>query len=88
MKFQAILNKIIILPDTTEEKRGSIYLPEAAKERKTWGRVVSIGEQVTSVKVGDHVMFKRWEVTEIKLNETLHYVVEDKPEHIVAIRED
>lgn len=87
-KFQAITNKIWILPDQAETKKGSIYLPESGKERKTTGKVVSIGEQVHSVKVGDRIMFHKWEVTEAKVDNILYFIIEDKQEHLIAIVED
>lgn len=86
-KFQAITNKIWVLPDQTEEKKGSIFLPESGKERKQTGLIVSIGDQVTTVKVGQRILFKKWEVTEAKVDDKLYFILEDKPEHILAIVE-
>lgn len=84
--LQAIGKKIIIKRDkpVTVSESG-ILLP--TKEIPRTGIVVSIGEQVTSpIKIGDRVMFARWEIWEVKDLDGKEYVVaEDKPEHISAL---
>lgn len=85
MKYQAIGNHVFILPDEPDTKMGSFIVPLSEQTRKTTGIVTSAGEQVKSVKVGDHVMFKKWEVTEVKIDGKIHFVLDDTPEHLLAI---
>lgn len=54
---QAIMDRVFVIPD---EKKQTIIIEENEKTKS--GIVQSIGEEVTSVKVGDHVIFKPWEV--------------------------
>lgn len=85
MKYQAILNKVFIKPDQTPDKLGKIYIPTQSKKIPESGIVTSIGELVKSVKVGQKVLFAKWEVVEVKIDNELHLVLEDKPEHLKAI---
>jgi len=85
-QFQAITDKIIIKPvKVPTHTESGIYIPKTARETKPIGTVVSVGERVKSVKVGDKVLYKLWEKTELVMNGKLYYILEDKPEHILAI---
>ena len=58
---QAIMDRVFVKPD---EKKQTIIIEETKEKYKT-GTVQSIGEEVTSVKVGDHIIFEPWEVETI-----------------------
>jgi len=57
-----------------EEKVGSIYVPDTAKERPQQGKVIAVGPGKRdgkdlipmSVKVGDIVLFSKYGGTEVK----------------------
>ena len=55
--MQAIMDRVFIQPD--EKKKGVIML-EDDEETKS-GIVVSVGELVKSVHVGDHVIYFKWD---------------------------
>lgn len=54
---KAIMDRVFIKPD--EKKQGAIII-EDHDETKS-GIVVSVGEQVKSVKSGDHVIYFQWD---------------------------
>lgn len=54
---KAIMDRVFIKPD--ESRHGSIIIE--AQEKTKSGIVVSIGDNVKSVNVGDHVIFYEWE---------------------------
>lgn len=86
--LQAIGNKVIIKSVEKKDKTdGGILLPTAAKGLSNIGEVISIGELVKSVKVGQKVMFSQWEKIEMKHEDVMYYVFEDKHEHLLAIVE-
>lgn len=87
MKYQAIQNKVLIKPDTKQpEKKNGIFLPATAQEKSPIGVVISVGPEVTSVKVGDRVLFARWDMlAEVKIDGETHLFFEDKPEHLKAL---
>lgn len=53
---KAIMDRVFVKLDEPEKVNG-IILTEDATNPRTTGIVVSVGEQVTSVKEGDHVLF-------------------------------
>ena len=63
--------------ETSVDKVGSIYIPDAAKERPNQGDVIAVGPgKVTSegyhipleVQVGDKILFGKYAGTEVKLD--------------------
>ena len=55
--MQAIMDRVFIKPD--EKKHGVIML-EDDEETKS-GVVVSVGDMVKSVNIGDHVIYFKWD---------------------------
>lgn len=53
---KAIMDRVFIKLDEPEKVSG-IILSEDVKNPRNIGRVVSVGSEVKSVKVGDHVIF-------------------------------
>ena len=56
---KAIMDRIFVKPDEPVKK--AILIDEEPSKTKS-GIVQSIGEQVTEVKVGDHIIFHDWDV--------------------------
>lgn len=54
--MKAIMDRIFIKPD--EKKQGAIIIEQ--EEKTKTGIVLSVGEDVKSVKEGDHVIFYDW----------------------------
>ena len=54
--MKAIMDRIFIKPD--QKKQGSIIIEQ--EEKTKTGIVLSAGEDVKSVKEGDHVIFYDW----------------------------
>lgn len=57
---KAIMDRVFIKLDAPETKSG-IILTDDIRQPRYIGRVVSVGERVKSVKVGDHVVFHVFE---------------------------
>lgn len=55
--MQAIMDRVFIRPD--EKKKGVIIIDDAEEAKS--GVVVSVGDKVKSVKVGDHVIYFKWD---------------------------
>jgi len=85
--MQAINDWIIVEPIKEKLKtEGGIYLPHKSQREPTKGKVISIGEKITAVKVGQVVLFKRWEATELKEGKTLYFGF--LPKHLLAVVEE
>ena len=63
--------------DSEEKTAGGIIIPDTAKEKPQWGKVIAVGPGSKSedgkitpmdVKVGDHILFGKWSGTEVKID--------------------
>lgn len=81
-----IHNRVIILPDTPEERtRSGIILPQTAREKPSKGTVVAVGPGqyefgvfiTPSVKVRDKVTYSNRIGTELEHNGITHIVMRD-----------
>jgi len=93
MSLQPVADRILVKPDTPDSKTpGGIVLPDAAKEIPTKGTVIAIGpgkmlengELVAcSVKVGDQILFSKYEGIEVEIEGETHKVIRD--DNVVAV---
>ncbi|MEA3450318.1 MAG: co-chaperone GroES [Bacteroidota bacterium] len=68
-ELQAINQNVIIkIEEQTEQKTASgIFIPESAKEKKSFGKVVSISNiENPEISAGDTVLYKEFTGTEIE----------------------
>ena len=75
MAIKPLGDRILIEPkQETEEKIGSIYVPDTAKEKPQEGTVIAVGSGrhengqhiAPEVKAGDKVLFGKYSGTEVK----------------------
>ena len=75
MAIKPLGDRVLVKPlDAAEEKVGSIYIPDSAKEKPQEGTVEAVGPGRTEdgkviapeVKVGDRVLYGKYSGTEIK----------------------
>jgi co-chaperonin GroES (HSP10) len=57
MVTNAIMDRVFIRLEQLATSKGGIILPETSINERNIGIVESVGEDVTSVKVGDKVLF-------------------------------
>ncbi len=90
MAIKPLSDRVLILPNPAEEKTaGGLFIPDTAKEKPLFGKVVAVGPGTSEVKmevaVGDTVMYGKYAGTEI------HHDGEDylimKQSDIVAVVE-
>ena len=93
MKFRPLHDRVLVRRLEGDEKSpGGIIIPDKAKEKQFAGEVLAIGpgkrlkngEIVpVDVKVGDQILFAKWEGCEIEIeDQKLVVVVED---HILGV---
>ena len=59
---RAVKDKIVVEVLKPEEKtQGGIIIPETAeKDPQGYGRVISVGEEITTIKEGDTILFAKF----------------------------
>lgn len=67
--FQPSSDRVLILADRPEEMtKSGLLIPANARTAPTTGRVVGVGPDCGSVKIGDHVAFGQYAGSEITLS--------------------
>ena len=97
MNIKPLADYIVIEPISQDEKTESgIFLPQTAdKERPEQGKIIAIGTGKTlssgqkseiEVKVGDTVLFNKFSINEIKIDNKEYLIA--KQEDILAVLEN
>lgn len=77
-----------------EERRGSIIIPDTAKEKPQRGEVIAVGggkalergkRVPLDVKAGDHVLFEKYAGSEVKVDDEEYLILRE--EEILGILE-
>jgi len=77
-KLRPLHDRVVIRRVKEDEKsKGGIIIPDTAKEKPSEGEVMAVGNgkvldsgavQALVVKVGDHVLFGKYDGTEVKID--------------------
>src|SRR5688500_2227369 len=78
MKLKPLADRVIVRQTEAEEKtKSGIYLPDAAKEKPTQGKVIAVGpgryddkgkRMEMGIRVGDNVYYGKYSGTEVELD--------------------
>ena len=87
MKMKPLYDRVLIKRiEEKEQKKGTIIIPDTAKEKPMEGNVVAVGAGAVNkegkrtpldVKVGDRVLFGKYAGTEIKINDEEHVILRE-----------
>lgn len=78
MKVQPFDDRVLVLPLESEEKVGSIIIPDTAKEKPVVGEVKAVGtdeELKEMIKVGDKVVYGKYAGEELKVDGVKHLLI-------------
>ena len=88
MKMKPLYDRILIKRiEEKEQKKGTIIIPDTAKEKPMEGKVVAVGAGAVNkegkrtpleVKVGDRVLFGKYAGTEIKIDGQEHLMMREE----------
>ncbi len=94
-KYLPLFDNVLVRPLEPETATASgIIIPDTVKEKPQIGEVMAVGEGITHpdgkktpmvVKVGQHILYKKWAGTEVKINGEEWMILEQK--EILAIVE-
>jgi len=85
MNIKPLADRVLVKPlDQAEMKKGSILIPDTAKEKPQEGKVIAVGvgrldnkgERVAlEVKKGDKVLFRKYAGTEISIDDEQYLIL-------------
>jgi len=78
MKIKPLADRVVVKPlEESEQKKGSIIIPDTAKEKPQQGKIVAVGPGKMSdegkpvkmeLKVGDKVLYGKYSGTEVTID--------------------
>ena len=87
MNINPLADRVLVRPlDAGEVKKGSIIIPETAKEKPQEGEVIAVGkgrlnekgERIApEVKKGDKVLFRKYSGAEISVDEEKYLILQE-----------
>lgn len=83
MKVKPLFDRVLILPEYSRQENLGIILPDTAKEKPQFGKVVAVGDgenfdyakSQMKVKIGDRVLFNKYAGAEIKLDDKTYIIM-------------
>lgn len=87
MKIRPLGERVLIKQTKQEETtKSGIVLPDtASKEKPIIGEVTAIGEAIKEIKIGDKVIYEKYAGTEVKDNDEVYLLLEEK--NVLAVVE-
>jgi chaperonin GroES len=85
-KVTMIETRVLILPDKAADfydEKGTLIIPDSAKESPPQGEVIAIGEKVEVVKVGDKVLYTKGAGTRAEFNKTEYLIMREYEIHCI-----
>lgn len=94
MKVKPLFDRVLILPEEIKQQQTSIILPDTAKEKSQYGKVIAVGDgenfdyakSEMKVKVGNRVLFNNYAGAEIKLENKTYVII--RQIDIIGVIED
>jgi len=85
-KVTMIETRVLILPDKAADfydEKGTLIIPDSAKESPPQGEVIAIGEKVEVVKVGDKVLYTKGAGTRAEFNRIEYLIMREYEIHCI-----
>jgi len=77
--IQPLADYVVAQTEEAATKTASgLYLPGGAQEKPKVAKVVAVGKDVKSLKVGDKIIYKSYSQTEIKIDSTEYLLVKEE----------
>ncbi|MCP1223312.1 co-chaperone GroES [Sebaldella sp. S0638] len=87
MKIRPLGERVLIKQTKQEEiTKSGIVLPDtASKEKPIIGEVTAVGDAIKEIKIGDKVIYEKYAGTEVKDNDDVYLLLEEK--NVLAVVE-
>ena len=77
--LKPLADRVIAVAEEAQNKTTSgFYLPDTAKEKSKVDKVVAVGADAKTVKVGDKIIYKEYSTTEVKVDGTQYIIVKEE----------
>lgn len=79
INIQPLADYVVAAQEDAQTKTASgLYLPEKAQEKPKVAKVLAVGKDVKSVKVGDRILYKTYSTTEVKLGTDDYILIKEE----------
>lgn len=77
--IKPLADRVVAVREEAQTKTASgLYIPDNAKEKPVMAKVMAVGPDVKSLKVGDRIVYKEYSTTELKINGTEYLIVKEE----------
>jgi chaperonin GroES len=77
--IKPLADRVVAVREEALAKTASgLYLPDNAKEKPVVAKVVAIGPDVKSLKIGDRIVYKEYSTTDLKVNSEEYLIVKEE----------
>lgn len=77
--IKPLADRVVAVREEAQTKTASgIYLPEASKEKPVLAKIVAVGPEVKTLKVGDRIVYKEYATTDLKIDSAEYLVVKEE----------
>jgi chaperonin GroES len=77
--IKPLADRVVAVREEAQTKTASgLYLPDNAKEKPVIAKVVAVGPDVKSLKVGDRIVYKEYTTTDLKINDKEYLIVKEE----------
>lgn len=77
--IKPLADRVVAVREEAAAKTASgLYLPDNSKEKPVLAKVVAVGPDVKSLKVGDKIVYKEYSTTELKVEGTEYLIVKEE----------
>jgi len=69
---------VAVREEAKTQTASGLYLPDSSKEKPVLAEVVATGPTVTTLKVGDKIIYKEYSTTELKIDGKEYLVLKEE----------
>jgi len=77
--IKPLADRVVAVREEAQTKTASgLYLPDNAKEKPVISKVVAVGPDVKSLKIGDRIVYKEYSTTDLKIDDKKYLIVKEE----------
>ena len=74
---------LLLLDEAPEELQGGLVIASSYKEKQPQGIILSVGNKVESVKVGDHIRFSNHAGVPVEIEKVVYQLIKEADVHYI-----